>query len=215
MGVGFAKVDDNIWGYKTPSIEPYAIVEKLVEETTQRLEQFQVLPEGPEPCRDKQGYFRVSTNIPLSKELYDQIMNGSSGYRAQYFLGVGNGETFNSLLVASIAPIIVKSESLYKDIFDPILCEKSLCGPFSKLWFSKDITDPSGNDFLLGLPEVIRVNRWVDYWEQIAKPRKGLLAPIPKNPSLILNGTFIDPSSGEVYEQKPARSKQLNESGWT
>lgn len=215
MGAGFGKVENNIWGYKTPSIEPYDIVEKLKEETTRGLEQFQVLPEGPDPCRDRPGYCRVSVNIPLSQELYDQFMNGSSGYRGQYFLGIENGEAFNRLLVVSIAPIIVNAVSLYKDMFDPDLCKKSLCGSFSKFWFSKEITDPSGQDYLCGLPEVIRVERWKDYWKYRVKPWKGLLAPKPENRCVLLNGTFIDPSTGEVYEQKPTRSQQLYESGWT
>lgn len=215
MREGFSTVGDYIWGHRTPSIAPHDIIEKLKEETKRGIEQFQVLPEGPEPCFDRPGYYRVSVNIPLSQELYDQFLNGSGGYRAQYFLGIANGEAFNRLLVMSIAPIIVKSVSLYKDFIEPNLFEESLCGRFSKFWFSREITDPSGHDYLCGLPEVIRVERWKEYWKHKAKPWKGLLAPNPENGYVLLNGTFIDPNTEEIYEQKPARSQQLYESGWT
>ncbi len=46
------------------------------------------------------------------------------------------------------------------------------------------------------------------------KPRKGLLAPIPESLSVLLNGTFVD-EAGTPYEQKPHRSKQICDSGWT
>lgn len=215
MGIRFEKVETSIWGYKTPSITPYDILERLKEETTCEIRKFNVLPEDLEDCNDKPGYYRVSVNIPLSQELYDQLMNGSSGYRAQYFLGIRNGEKFNRLLVDSIAPIIVNSESLYNNKIDRDTFQKSLCGRFSKFWFSKEITDLARQDYLRGLPEVISVERWRNYWKCKDKPWKGLLAPLPESQCILLNGTFIDPSSGKIYEQKPTRSQQLHESGWT
>lgn len=215
MGIGFGKVEDHIWGHKTFPITPYDIVERVKEETRCGIGKFNVLPEW-EPCDDRPEYGRVSVNIPLSRKLYDQLMNGSSGYRAQYFLGIKNGEKFNRLLVNSIAPIIVGSESLYNnEKLDRDICKKSLCGKFSKFWFSKEITDLSEQDYLCKLPEVISIERWKNYWGYKAKPWKGLLAPIPESRCVLLNGTFIDPSSGKVYEQKPTRSQQLHASGWT
>lgn len=208
-------VPDKVWGHITPPIHAGDIVEKFKDETTRALGAYQILPEGPEPCTDKYGYCRVSVNIPLSEELYNQLLNGCSGYRAQYFLGIENGEAFNSLLVNTIAPIIVKSECLYRDKFTSDLCQKSLCGRYSKFWFSKEITDPSGQDYLDGLPEVIMVERWQRYWKDRTKPWKGLLAPDPENKCVLLNGTFVDPQTGDDYEQKPGRSKQLYDSGWT
>lgn len=45
-------------------------------------------------------------------------------------------------------------------------------------------------------------------------PRKGLLAPMPSMPAVLLNGTFVN-DAGCVYDQKPDRSELIFNSGWT
>ena len=47
------------------------------------------------------------------------------------------------------------------------------------------------------------------------RPHKGLLAPEPENTVILLNGAFIGLQSTDDYEQKPGRSKELYETGWT
>jgi hypothetical protein len=211
----FQSVEPEVWGYRARPIDASAFEQELADELAQRLAEFQVLPEDREPCRDKSGYFRASVNIPLSARLFDQFLNGSSGYRAQYFIGIDNGERFNRILVERIAPLIVEAEDLYRGRFDRLFCERSLLGPFTKFWYSKEITDPSASEYLSGLPEVIRVGTWVSYWRQRPKPWKGLLAPLPEDKCVLLNGTFINPENGDAYEQKPERSRHIHECGWT
>lgn len=215
MAKAFQSVEREVWGHGTPPIDPLAFEDELAGEIAQRLAEFRVLPEDREPCRDKPGYFRASVNIPLTARLFDQFLNGNSGYRAQYFGGIANGERFNRILVERVAPLIVEAEDLYRDRFDRLFCERSLLGPFTKFWYSKEITDPSAREYLCGLPEVIRVGTWVACWRQCQKPRKGLLAPIPQDMCVLLNGTFVHPETGDVYEQKPERSQHLHECGWT
>lgn len=141
-------------------------------------------------------------------------MNGATGYRAHYSVSVEAGEDFNRRIVEAVAPIIVGSEQLYEDRFDRLLCNRSLLGSFSKFWYPKELTDPSAQAELLKFGEELRISRWVEYWSAMAKPRKGLLAPIPESMSVLLNGTFID-NAGEAYEQKPTRSRQIFETGWS
>lgn len=202
------------WGHHSPEATPDKIIEGLATQTAQATREFSALPEGPEPCRDRDGYFRVSVTIPLTRTLFDQLMNGATGYRAHYSVSVEAGEDFNRRIVEAVAPIIVGSEQLYEDRFDRLLCNSSLLGPFSKFWYPKELTDPSAQAELLKFGEELRISRWVEYWGAMAKPRKGLLAPIPGNMSVLLNGTFID-HAGEAYEQKPTRSRQIFETGWT
>lgn len=211
----FQSVEPEVWGHETPPIDPLAFEQELAGELTQGVVEFQVLPEDREPCRDKLGYYRVSVNIPLSSQLLNQFLNGNSGYRAQYFIGIENGERFNRMLVERIAPLIVEAEDLYRDRFDRLFCERSLLGPFTKFWYSKEITDPSACEYLSGLPEVIHAGTWVSYWRERPKPRKGLLAPLPEDRCVLLNGTFIHPETGDAYEQKPERSRHIHECGWT
>lgn len=202
------------WGHHSPEVAPDEIIGALVTQTARAIREFSALPEGPEPCRDRDGYFRVSVAIPLTHMLFDQLMNGATGYRAHYSVSVEAGEDFNRRLVEAVAPIIVRSEQIYGDRFNQLFCRRSLLGPFSKFWYPRELTDPSAQAELLQFKEELRISRWVEYWSAMAKPRKGLLAPIPESPSVLLNGTFID-EAGEAYEQKPNRSKQIFDAGWT
>jgi len=202
------------WGHHSPEATPDEIIDGLRLQTAQAIRDFSALPEGPEPCRDRDGYFRVSVTIPLTHTLFDQLMNGATGYRAHYSVSVEAGENFNCRLVEAIAPIIVGSEQLYQDQLDQLLCNRSLLGPFSKFWYPKELTDPSAQSELLKFEEELRISRWVEYWSAMAKPRKGILAPVPESLSVLLNGTFVD-KAGEAYEQKPNRSRQICDTGWT
>jgi hypothetical protein len=202
------------WGHRSRDATPAEIVKHLVEQSEQAIREYSVLPEGPEPCNDRDGYFRASVEIPITPTLFDQLMNGAVGYRAHYSIGVEYGEDFNRRLVDAVAPIIVRSENLYRDKFDQMFCQRSLLGPFSKFWFPKELTDPSAQSQLLTFKAELQVSQWVNYWRGRPKPRKGLLVPVPESMSVLLNGTFVN-AAGEVYEQKPSRSKQIFDTGWT
>lgn len=198
------------WGYETPPIQPLEIVAQIKQETAKAIADWAALP-SEEPCHDRLGYRRVSVAIPISNTtLFHQLMNGPTGYRAHYARGIAAGEDFNRILVEAIAPLFIQSEQLCQ--FDHRLCQRSLLGPYSKIWFSKDITDGDYEHRLLELAEVLVVPQWQTYWRLFPKPWKGLLAP--NSSSIVLNGTFVS-DDGIVYEQKPGRSKELFESGWT
>jgi hypothetical protein len=206
--------DATEWGHDSPMISPTEIIEELKRKTEKALREFQALPDGPEDCNDSQGCCRVSVCVPVDEILFDQLMNGCTGYRAHYSIGIVIGEEFNRRLVDAIAPIIVEAESLYRDKFERDLCQRSLLGRFSKFWFPKEITDPSVQSSLLELKEELRVPRWTAYWRNRPKPWKGLLVPVPESKAVLLNGTFVN-AAGEEYEQKPERSTQVFDSGWT
>lgn len=204
----------SVWGYQTAYIEPSELLERVVAETVKAIGEYAVLPEGPCLCTNAPGYKRVFAEIPLTAELLDQLMNGRTGYRAHYAASVEAGEQFNRLLVESVAPIIVRNDCLYRNKFSPELCKASLLGPYSKFWFTTQLTDPSAQNQLLRCPEVIRFPRWLAYWHAKPQPRKGLLAPKPEQVSVLLNGSFVN-QMGQFYEQKPSRSTELFEHGWT
>ena len=202
------------WAHTPPRATPEEILESVVAQAEQAIRDFSALPEGPEPCKDRAGYSRVSVTIPLTHIVFDQLMNGPTGYRAHFSMSVEAGEQFNRRLVEAVVPIIVRSEHLYGDMFNQLLCRRSLLGPFSKFWYPKELTDPSAQAELLKFKEELRVARWVQYWSAMARPRKGLLAPIPESLSVLLNGTFVN-DAGEAYDQKADRSMQIFDTGWT
>lgn len=113
-----------------------------------------------------------------------------------------------------MVPLIVEAEDLYTSRFSRMFCTRSLLGPFSKFWYPKELTDLSVHTGFLRFKEVLRHPQWRNYWHALPKPHKGLLAPFPMNTSVLLNGTFVN-DDGNVYEQRPGRSQQLFEAGWT
>ncbi|WP_155631634.1 hypothetical protein [Burkholderia stagnalis] len=202
------------WGHHPPEITPDDLITAVSEAVKGAVGNFSALPDGPEPCSDAKGYCRASVEIPLPRTLADQLMNGPTGYRAHYSISIDAGERFNRSLVEAVAPLIIEAKHLYNSQFDWQFCRRSLLGRFSKFWYPKQVTDPSSNAYLLTLKEVIVHTRWVDYWGTRPKPYKGLLAPVSENSSILFNGTFVS-DDGSDYEQKPSRSQQIFESGWT
>jgi len=202
------------WGYRSPSVSPSELITALVQATQEALRTYAALPDGPEPSHSAPGYSRASVEIPLSPTLADQLMNGSTGYRAHFAASVTLGEAFNLALVQAVAPLVIAAEALYASRFTRGFCSRSLLGRFSKFWYPRELTDPSAQAQLLNYKPAIRHTRWVRYWQTLPQPHKGLLAPVSSRASVLLNGTFVS-EDGTDFEQKPDRSRQLLESGWT
>lgn len=201
------------WGHKTASVSPGGLIASVAQATNTALANYVALMDDREPCCSADGYFRVSIEIPLSRPLADQLMNGSTGYRAHYAASVTSGESFNRALVQAIAPLVIEAAWLYERFFPKEFCARSLLGRFSKLWYPKELTDPSAQA-LGALKPTIRYPRWVRYWHALPAPHKGLLAPVSEGASVLLNGTFVC-DDGSDFEQKPDRSQELYERGWT
>jgi hypothetical protein len=202
------------WGHATKPARPSELISTVRDQTQRGIAAFDVLPEGPIACNDRSGFSRVSVLIPLDAEVFDQLMNGSSGYRAHYAAGAECGEAFNRSLVEAVVPFIVEAEHLYSDKFSRPYCESSLRGRFSKFWYPKSISDNSAETALLRFKEELQVPAWQDYWRNRPPPRKGLLAPTLDESAVLLNGTFVN-SMGDDFEQKPGRSHELHSQGWT
>jgi uncharacterized membrane protein YsdA (DUF1294 family)/cold shock CspA family protein len=161
------------WGHPAKPANPSDIIAALRSQAQRGIAAFDVLPEGPIACNDKSGFSRVSVLIPLEAELFDQLMNGNSGYRAYYAAGLEYGEAFNRALVEAVGPCIVEAEHLYSDHFDRAYCQSSLLGRFSKFWYPKSISDKSAESALLRFREELQVPAWQAYWRNRPPPRKG------------------------------------------
>ncbi|MEJ1962943.1 MAG: hypothetical protein WDO56_15900 [Gammaproteobacteria bacterium] len=209
----FAEIDRTEWGYMTQSVKPAELVERLAAEVREGLDEFKILEIAPEPARDARDFRRATVELEISDELFDLFMNGRTGYRAQYYASESTGEAYNASAVQAIAPMLIDS-GRYAEGMDAELCERSLRGVHSKLWFSKAITDPVNASSLAELPLAITPKRWFDYWDRLPPPHKGLLAP--RSPSvLLLNGTFVRRHDWQSWKNTDLnRSRELHNSGW-
>lgn len=159
---------------------------------------------------DQPDYCRIEAKIPMHDITFDQLFNGNEGYRAQYYISVGEGATFNNKIVTALIPSILascKAKTFY-DKRDFI--KKSLSGSYSKIWVVGD-----GKAFL-NSPAAISIERWSAYWEN-NQNAFGLRLPLPMSPQLDLKGTFLKEETGEewVYEGKRERDEDIHNTGWT
>ena len=53
------------------------------------------------------GYFRLVAQVPLGEATFDQLFNGRSGYRAQYYLSPEEGILFNRDLLNGLLPVLM------------------------------------------------------------------------------------------------------------
>jgi hypothetical protein len=213
----FVTIDQAEWGHRTQGeIDPVTLIDAVHQEIDQLANQRQYeISAHKQQANDNPGYERIWIDFPVRPTLFDQFFNGRSGYRAQHYASPQNGEAFNRLLLETIAPSLLE---ISRKEFTPEFFRQSLLGAYTKFCFPKTLTDQANNPFLARLRESIAVPKWRKYWEPKAPPRKGLLAPLqdPEGEcSILINGTFIDPKTGDEWEQKPFRSQQLHDEGWT
>lgn len=212
----FQEVDPLIWGYDTREpLTPLEILDLLKQEVREGIARYDILAVEREEARKHPGLFRVSTELLVSADLFEQFFGSPAGYRAQYFFGEAEGRAYNRLACAIVAEILLENPALFTEGVTHELCARSLNGPHTKLWFSREITSPDYAERLAKLPELIIADRWVRHWRAKPVPRKGLLVPVPERPAMRLNGTFVRPGDWCVWDQKPERSRELFETGWT
>jgi hypothetical protein len=165
-----------------------------------------------EPSKGYPGFFRIEAAIPISKESFDPLFNGRSGYRAQYYLSPEKGERFNRAIIDGLGSAI-REAFLKQPHRLPIewnTIELSRKGCQSKIWIAGDWAP------FVCLPNVLHPPRWAAYWETSADESVGLRAPLPEEPALDLKGTFVNPDTGEVWlnPKKKCRADDIFQTGW-
>ena len=154
---------------------------------------------------EQPGCYRAEAKIPVTDEAFDQLFNGRSGYRANYYLSPELGASFNRAIVASLIPAILHASSDQQQFI-----EQSLRGQYSKNWVAGD-----GQAFL-NTPAALQPERWRIYWE--GRPSALVLRlPLPPRPQIDVKGTFVH--SANYYEWAPeikkGRDEDIHEKGWT
>lgn len=152
------------------------------------------------------GYHRLSAQIPLSETTFDQLFNGNSGYRAQYYLSPEEGILFNRDILQNLLPVIRAYNA--KRLCVPIEHhERSILAPHAKIWIYDD-----KSAFNEASPNTLNPQRWIDN-----KACRGNRAPLPKCTMLDLKGAFINFATDDLFvdECKLDRAWDLYSKGFT
>jgi hypothetical protein len=157
------------------------------------------------PAIEQPGCYRAEAKIPVTDEAFDQLFNGRSGYRANYYLSPEGGASFNRTIVDSLIPAILHASESDGQFF-----EQSLRGQYSKIWVVGD-----GRAFL-DAPPALLPERWRIYWEG-KESALGLRLPLPPHPQIDVKGTFIHSASHYEWlpDVKKGRNNDIHEKGWT
>jgi hypothetical protein len=147
-----------------------------------------------EPSRDWPGCYRIVGKIPVSKLLFDELFNGRSGYRAQYYLSVEEGERYNRAIVDGLTPAVQELHGRLIGCDGPSKpLAQSLGGGSSKIWMPED------EEVLKEAPAALRPPRWREFWRE-REGAWGLRVPMPPSPQINLT--------------KPDRGRHIHQEGW-
>ncbi|MGL3214042.1 hypothetical protein [Bradyrhizobium sp. BR 1433] len=146
--------------------------------------------------------FRIVSQIPLPERFFDQLFNGRSGYRAQYYLSPQEGEAFNRRIIDALESELAHPASITLGVSRSLIA-RSFMGAYSKIWVANEReafdAAPSGR---LMPPQ----------WRCCAG--RGTRLPLASH--LDIKGTFIQPDETEwVDPLKLGRAIDLHTRGYT
>jgi hypothetical protein len=119
----------------------------------------------------------------------DQLFNGRSGYRAQYYLSPEEGILYNRDILEGLVPAIKRAYDKQPLEVAFNLIEQSLRAPHSKIWVFEERAA-----FDEAEPETLNPQRWVENGAT-----RGRKAPLPSHGKMDVKGTFLRPDSLELF----------------
>jgi len=192
-----------------PRIGFEQIVNRIVKEAT-------LIDHARERARSRPRYFRALLTVGVDPLTVALFHNSSTGYRAQYYSSVANGECANWYAVRTLVPrlkeLLLGRE---KRTCPWSWVEKSLLDPEAKLWIHQGRwLRPARRD-----DRKLFVARWV---EQQANPdvkrrKKAIWAALaPCNEMRIdVKGGFLTLDGTPLGKLKPTRAMDIHELGFT
>ncbi|MBR1145202.1 hypothetical protein [Bradyrhizobium sp. AUGA SZCCT0431] len=158
-----------------------------------------------EEGQEMTGCGRAFASFPLRHDSFDALINGRSGYRAQYYLSRDEGTHFNSTLIGCLMkPLVLACDRAPLPMITSLL--RSFEGPHSKVWVLCD-----GGPFNAApAGEFLR-------WAENNPISMGLRAPLPPLPAIEIKGNWIT-DVGQDYREdvtwKGDRHQWLSETGF-
>lgn len=137
------------------------------------------------------GCIRAHAAVPVTRDTFDLLINGRSGYRAQYYLSAAEGALFNRLAVMAL---MVPLQLAWRGRQDADEAGRSFAGPWSKIAVTGDSAE-----FFAAPTDEFRPRRWLERNTNL----EWLTVPLPENPSLDIKGTWL---ADEHYKQDPDKA---------
>ena len=166
---------------------------------------------------DHRGYYRAEVTLKLNAATVDLFHNSATGYRAQYYKGVRNGELANKYAVHRLIPVIVGLLNGKEKRTCPIWwLKKSLLHPETKLWIYQ------GRWLRIAklCDQNLLVKRWLSNGcpQNTAEKKKrvwGTLTPKGETRINLKGGGVTITGSLLTKRLKPERGKEIHELGYT
>jgi hypothetical protein len=167
---------------------PTDLLGSIVAESMTAAEDNRLTIAWQESC-ERLGHFRLVGQVPLTETNFDQLFNGRSGYRAQYYLSPEEGVLYNRAIISGLAPAIRAAFELRPLQVDWALVEQSVAAPHSKIWVFRE-----REAFEEAAPDTLNPRRWVEN-----SATMGRRAPLPAHRCLDIKGAFVNPDTGALF----------------
>lgn len=153
------------------------------------------------------GFGRVTGIVPLESQTFDQLFNGRSGYRAQYYLSPEEGVLYNRMLVDGLVDMVRTAYCYCRldESLEEVL--RSLRSPHAKIWVANEQAA-----FSAAAENSLETPRWVRNGATL-----GRRVPLLEHPAIDLKGGFISKETKDLFldELKASRSCDLHFRGYS
>ncbi|MGA8049078.1 MAG: hypothetical protein WCA09_02745 [Burkholderiales bacterium] len=169
-------------------LEPGQLLDAVAQDADRAASRDEVKLEWQESY-DSPGHYRLVAQIPLTPTVFDQLFNGRSGYRAQFYLSPEEGVLYNrDLLDRLCRPVEV---SFYRRPLptDLGLVLQSLRAPHAKLWVYREKAA-----FDEAAADTLNPPRWV-----ANGATRGRRAPLPSHATIDVKGAFLQLQTGNLF----------------
>jgi hypothetical protein len=166
-------------------------------------------------AKSADGYFRASVKVRVLRRPCTLFHSGRSGYRAQHYRSITNGERANAFAVSALVKAI-RAQLRDTRLMTKEWIERSLLGRDSKVWIHQGqwLRQSRRRDQLL------MVERWMRELASRDKERRKLArwaSLVPQLESAIdIKGAFLTMDGEPLpFNPKQGRSKQIHDLGFT
>lgn len=215
----FASINKNEWKLSDDTPNRYRELlhgamsfEAIVRELCARIRIIEVHRNKAESAH---GYSRAHVKVKVHRDACTMFHSGRSGYRAQYYDGISNGERANAFAVRSITKAILSQLSDTR-LMSVEWIEQSLLSRNSKVW----VHQGQWLRYARRSDRLLIVERWHRQLASDDKKRRKLAlwaSLVPQQEDRIdIKGEFLTLDARPIdINPKQGRSKQLYELGFT